>query len=119
MSSKDCKDKAGSLRHRIVIEQVARAGDGVGGSVETWSTFATVWAKVSPVSAGQQLWAESLRHKITHRVLLRYLSGVASDMRISFDGRTLQITGFRHLDENEDGDGKVWTALTAAEGVPT
>lgn len=112
MSSKDCEITAGDLRHKITIEQVTRVSDGQGGFTETWSTFAAPWAKVEPLSAGQKLWAESLQHRISHKVTTRYFAGVTSDMRITWGSRVFHIKGIRNLEEKSR-----WLEISAEEGA--
>ena len=41
---------AGDLDQRITIEKKSMARDGAGGATATWSTRATVWAKVEPMT---------------------------------------------------------------------
>lgn len=115
MSSSGSKGKGiiGRMRHEIVVQQVSRAADGQGGFTETWSTFATVWAAIDPVSAYQQFQAEALQHRVTHKITMRYLSGLTSDMRISFGGRLFHIQSFRDFEEK----GK-FHEVQAEEGAP-
>ena len=102
------------LRHRIVIQDVEQLSDGHGGYNETWVTFATVWAKVVPVSAQEKWRAENLDHEVTHRITIRYLANITSSMRISFDGRIFHVKGFRNLEERDR-----YIEIVAKEGVVT
>lgn len=82
---------AGDLWARITIEQPTEARNDVGEAILTWSTFATVWADVQAMSG-----REAERYGLTvgvnaYRVLIRYLSGLKSSMRLIYDGRTLEI----------------------------
>ncbi|NBW15375.1 MAG: head-tail adaptor protein [Caulobacteraceae bacterium] len=82
---------AGDLWARITIEQPSSAQNEVGESTLTWTTYATVWADVQPLGGREaQRYAETVGLS-THRVTLRYLSGLTSSMRVSYDGRTLEI----------------------------
>jgi SPP1 family predicted phage head-tail adaptor len=100
MSSKECCDiKAAEFRDRLTIQVVSRTRDGQGGWTESWSTFATVWGMVKPLSAREIFFSESLQHRVTHKVITRYITDIASDMRITFDGgRILEIEGYRNPD---------------------
>lgn len=92
----------GKLRHRVVVEQPARIKDSYGEeSIEsdTWSTFATAWASIEPLS-GKELWnAQQVIPLLTHRVVMRYLVGVTSEMRVNYKGRYLQILSWQHIEE--------------------
>lgn len=98
MPSNGCEPSVSTLRHRIIIQNVTRVRDAMGGWTESWGTFATVWADVHAMSAREVNFSESLGHRVTHRVTMRYLADIASDMRISFDNRILDIQGFRNPD---------------------
>lgn len=105
---------AGEMRHRITIQQRSLASDGIGGSTETWSTLATVWSKIEPMSAGQVAWASSLEHRVTHKITIRYRSDLTSDMRIQYGGRIFHVKGYRNLEERN-----LWTEINAEEGAPS
>lgn len=90
----------GDLSERITIESQQSISDGMGGLAEQeWVTFKNVWAKVEPMSANQVLWAQHLEHRVTHKITIRFLDGLKSDMRVKFKGRYLQIKGIRDLIE--------------------
>lgn len=88
---------AGKLRNRIAIQ---RSGDPSNwGATGSWSTYATVWAGIEPVSGREYVEGRQDRGELTHVVTVRYLSGVRPDMRISFEGRYLKIVAVRNLGE--------------------
>lgn len=103
----------GNLRHRITIEQRTLASDGMGGSTETWSTLATLWAKVEPKSAKHKWIAESLTEITTHVITIRNRDDIDSSMRIKWDGRTFQIEGSYDRDERDR-----FRIIAASEGLP-
>lgn len=86
--------KAGTLRHRVAIEQPPTpAADEYGHNDETrdWIVFATVWAAVVPLS-GREFWrAESVQSDLTHTVTTRWLDGVTPQMRVRHNDRLLNI----------------------------
>jgi SPP1 family predicted phage head-tail adaptor len=82
---------AGSLDERIIVQQPTETRNRLGESVFAWTTFATVWAKVDGVTAREALLAGQQQLSITHRVRLRYLTGLTTKMRLSWRGRTLEI----------------------------
>ncbi|NBW19110.1 MAG: head-tail adaptor protein [Caulobacteraceae bacterium] len=82
---------AGDMWTRVTIQQAAKTQNEVGESVLTWSTFATVWASVESLSAREtERFAETVGF-MTHRVKIRYLSGVTGAMRILYRNRVLEI----------------------------
>lgn len=95
------KLSAGHLRHRIIIQSRSDASDGRGGNAPTWGTHVTVWARVAPVSAYERLQAGRLEGGVSHKVTLRYTSGVTNAMRVSWGSRTFQIVGVRNPGEDD------------------
>lgn len=82
---------AGQLRERIVVQQANESRNRLGETTYAYSTFAEVWASVTGVTAREFLLANTQQTEITHRIRMRFLAGLTSQMRISWRGRTLQI----------------------------
>lgn len=96
--------RAGRLRHKVVIEQVAEPQSGTGEPGESWSTFATRRAAIEPLSGDELFASQQTAAQATLVVKMRYLSGVTPKMRVSYtdpdDGvRTLDITSVIDVDE--------------------
>lgn len=83
--------RPGDMWTRITIEQPTSTANAVGEPVLSWTTFATVWAAVDSLSAREtERFAETVGF-MTHRVRIRYLSGLTSAMRIKYRDRILEI----------------------------
>ena len=90
----------GSLRHRITIEHKTVDNSGLD-PVETWSTFATVWAAIEPLK-GTERWidgAKLISSDVTGRIRIRYLKGVTSEMRVKFGSRVYEILAVINVNE--------------------
>jgi len=81
----------GKLRERVTVQQASAARNSLGEAVLSWSDVATVWASVEGVSAREALTAGQQETTVSHRVRLRYLTGLTQQMRFSWRGRTLDI----------------------------
>ncbi len=79
------------MRHRIVIQQPTVTQGTMGGVAETWSTLATVWAQKANKSSREFWAAYKTSSEITDLFICRYLDGVASEMRVLFDGHTYDV----------------------------
>lgn len=95
--------RAGALRHTLVIEQPTETQDGHGQAVPSWSTFATVPGSLDPLSGREFIAASQVQAEVAARARIRYLAGVTSKMRISFDGKVYAIVAvidreLRHRD---------------------
>jgi SPP1 family predicted phage head-tail adaptor len=95
--------RAGQLRHRISIQSVGTTYDAYGDLSDSWSTDATVWASVSPVSAKQEELASENTGVATHSVRIRYRSGITAHNRILFGSRVFQIEGVKDWNEHKAG----------------
>lgn len=83
--------RAGELRHRITIQRATETQDAFGAVVQTWSTFATLWAGVEALSGREFFAAQQVNAQVSHRIRIRYLSGVTPKMRVVFGSRTFNI----------------------------
>jgi SPP1 family predicted phage head-tail adaptor len=83
--------KIGPLRHKIRIEQIRELSDGMGGHDHVWDLFAESYAEIRE-GAGTEKWqAESLISTVSTDVIIRYLTGVTPDMRVSHGARHFDI----------------------------
>lgn len=83
--------RAGLLRHRVRIEQPVDVADGYGGQTRTWSTAATVWARVELLQGREYRQAAAAAAEMTATILIRHRSGIHSRMRVVWDSRTFEI----------------------------
>ncbi len=103
----------GTLDRKIELqEKVSTAADSVGQRTFTWTTFATVWAAIVPVSAREQEFAKSFGGDTSHKVTIRYRSGITRAIRILFGTRVLHVNGVLNPDERN-----VRLELFCAEGT--
>lgn len=82
---------AGTLRDRVTVQQATENRNRLGESILSYTTFAEVSANVQGVSAREFLLAGQQQVEISHRVKIRYLSGLTPQMRLLWRGRTLEI----------------------------
>ena len=83
--------RAGQLNTKILIESKTNSIDGVGENIETWSTFADVYANVQTKSGREFIHASAQNAELSHVVTVRYLTGLTSEMRINNGGSYLNI----------------------------
>ena len=73
------------------MQQATENRNSLGESISSWSTFEEVWANVQGVSAREFLLAGQQQVEVSHRVKMRYLTGLKPQMRLLWRGRTLEI----------------------------
>ncbi|MBI9080836.1 MAG: phage head closure protein [Pseudodesulfovibrio sp.] len=86
---------AAKYRHKIFFLKSTDTGDGMGGTGKaTWVPHGnSVRAAIWPISGKEAV--SNLRDEgtITHRIHVRYVAGVTSNMRIQFGDRQFEIKG--------------------------
>ena len=110
--AKDTDMLAPRLKQRVTIEQQSLTPDGLGGATRSWSTLATVWAEVVPMSGREALFAFRLESPVTHRVTMRYRADVKADMRLNYESRILTIRAVINR-----GEENRYLEILAEEGV--
>lgn len=93
---------SGRLRERVTVQQAAETRNALGETVLSWSTFAERWASVEGVSAREALASGQQDVTITHRVRMRYLSGMTQNMRLVWRSRTLNIVSLLEYDNRTE-----------------
>ena len=83
--------QAGTLRERVTVQRASGNRNRMGESISEWTAFEVVWASVQGVSAREFLLAGQQQVEVSHRVKMRYLTGLTPQMRLSWRGRTLEI----------------------------
>lgn len=91
--------RAGQLRHRIVIQQLAEGRDSAGGIAETWITFVTLPAAVEPLKGREYFQSDQLNAEVSHRIKVRYYPGILPKMRVSWGTRIFRVEAVLNIDE--------------------
>lgn len=112
---------AGTLNHRIQIQHldtdtdsdgnVVALQDSDGNVIESWITFADLWANVRPASVREFIAAAAEQSKVTVAVQIRYIAGVKRSMRIRHDDRLYNIEGVLP----DPYSGREWLTLPCSE----
>jgi len=104
----------GSLRKRITVQAETQVPDGAGGYALGWGDVLTAWAEIAPLSGREVFAAGHLEGHVTHKITMRYQSGITTDMRVSFNGRLFNIRAVMNVDESNR-----WLELVVEEGAGT
>jgi SPP1 family predicted phage head-tail adaptor len=91
--------QAGRLRHQVTLETQSTILDTFGEESNAWTATATVWASIEPISGRERLLASGTQADITHRIRMRYRSGVAPRMRVTFGTRHFDIVSVANREE--------------------
>jgi len=85
----------GQLKTRLVVQQPAETPDDQGGVVRTWTTFATVWAQVTPLDARRDVAADADGVTQSYRIVLRSHLSLTLQHRFSDGARIYRIVAIR------------------------
>lgn len=92
--------RSGKLRHRVTLQTQVETQNSFG-EQETlsWQDYATVWGAVEPLQGREFFTAMQVNAETTVRIRIRYMTGVTSRMRVSFDSRIYNIKSIIDPDE--------------------
>lgn len=84
--------RAGPLRHQITIESKTVTRGTLGGTSESWTTFVTTMAQISPLRGREYFEAQATQNSTEYKIITRYVEGVTAGMRVSYNGDVYNIT---------------------------
>jgi len=88
----------GALRHRVEIQNFTVATNSDGQPIRTFSTLATVWAKVSPKSGAEFADQGIAKIQRTYDVIIRYTGDISESYRLVHNGVVLNIQSILNID---------------------
>ena len=91
--------RAGSLRHKVIFQQLTVANDTWGHSSETWTDQVTTYASIWTLRGTERMEGLKLDNEITHKIRIRYRTDLHPKMRIKFGTRYFNIISLIDPDE--------------------
>lgn len=107
----------GRFDQRITVQQESRADDGYGGSVLTWTTYATRWATVRALKGQERQMAQQTEAGVDVEFQVRrdsIMAAVTAAMRISWNSKTFNIRAVL-----DDGPRSTLLRIQAETGAAT
>ena len=83
--------RSGTMDYLAVVQTPTESANAIGEPILTWSTFATRWVAILPLSGNEQITALANEGNVTHRIRMRYTAGIKPKMRLVSEGRTFEI----------------------------
>lgn len=90
--------RAGRLDRRITIQARQAGLDAYGQPADAWTTVATVWARLEPLSGAERFEADQRSQEQSVRFTVRFRAGIQPRQRVIFEGRQYDI---RNVAETE------------------
>jgi SPP1 family predicted phage head-tail adaptor len=96
--------RSGELRHTVAIQEQTDTPDGMGGYTTAWANvtgMGAVPAAIWPLKSVEKIEAMKLEHTVTHKIRIRYRSGISTKNRIywSDKSRVFNIISILNRDE--------------------
>lgn len=94
---------AGTLRHRVLLETPNLVPNDFGEfEIDGFSRIDEFWARITPLTGRELLEARQIKAEISHRVVIRFVKNISTEMRLVFGNNILEISSIanlRHLSE--------------------
>ncbi|MGE3771264.1 MAG: phage head closure protein [Bdellovibrionales bacterium] len=100
----------GSLSERITFQSETRTADSEGGASVSWSTLATTWAQVTPLSAREKWDNGQNIGQSSYRFTIRTRSDISVATRLQWEGVNYNIRAILPR------PGFIYTDILATEG---
>ena len=91
----------GRLRHRLILQTETQTQDATGDVTSSYTTDATVWGSLVPLSGRELEIAAQINEEITYKAVIRYYSSLTTEYRISHDSRTFEIVNIKNFEERD------------------
>ena len=93
--------RAGRLRFAVTIQVTTDSTNSLGEPVESWATMTggSVQADIEPISGREFQAVQMIAAETTHKVTIRYLSGVTPKHRVLYGSRVFDILAVRDVEE--------------------
>jgi len=98
---------ASLLRDEITIQSFTETRDAIGGTTETWNTFAIVYAYARSVRSQDRYTASRNIAIEAYEFVVRWIDDIDPKMRILYRGKIYRITGIEPYDD------RAWIKLLA------
>jgi SPP1 family predicted phage head-tail adaptor len=104
---------AGDLRESITLQHLIQTERAGGGYDTAWQTYATVSAKVHPVSSRDRVFLERVESSITHEIVIRYRTDMRTDDRAVWRDHPMKLDPPINIEARNR-----WLQISATIGQP-
>lgn len=91
--------RSGNLKQKVTIKTFSETQNDFGEVIQGESDFAIVYASIIPISGKEYFASKSVNAEVTHKIEMRFLSGVTPSMKIVYNNRTFNIESVINIRE--------------------
>lgn len=92
--------RAGNLRNKAEIQEIGSTQDNYG-AVDDHVKFKDVWCSIIPVSGKESFLSNVDFSKTTHKIRIRYTTGINASQRLVWRGRIFKFIGVMNVSERD------------------
>lgn len=92
----------GKLRHKVKLQHRSENQATDGSVTYSWTTYATVWAAINPISGKEAFIAQQVKAEANFEIEIRYNSAVIPSDRVLFGVRVFDINYPKNPDERNE-----------------
>jgi SPP1 family predicted phage head-tail adaptor len=90
---------AGKYRHPITFQKQSTTKNEYGERINVWTDYATSRAGFSMISGKENVNSLEIMSEITHKLTIRYMPNITSDLRISYNNKYYKILSVHDYQE--------------------
>jgi len=95
------RQRAGKLRHRIVVETFTETVSNLGEVSRSWSTSTTRWASIKATAHREEERNRQIEDRATHWVTMRHVDGLSPNDRLKYGSRVFNILSVDNVEERD------------------
>lgn len=99
MATACAKNPVAKMDRRVTVQAITQTTDSQGGFTESWADVISLWASIEPMSDYEKFQAQQLQTNTTHKITIRYYSGITTKHRLLYGSRVFNIKGILNLNE--------------------
>lgn len=85
--------RTGEMQHQISLQYKTKVSDGMLGTIDSWVTACTCWAKISTIKSDEAIQAMATTGTVIHNITIRYRRDVRTNWRVKYGSRFFAIIG--------------------------
>lgn len=95
--------RAGNLRNKAIVQSIGAIVDDEFGGVAPvdFQDFKTVWCNITPLSGKENFNGAVDVSKVTHKIKIRYTTGINASQRLSWSGRVFNFVSVINFGERD------------------